>query len=40
MNSKNETHPFLNFMINNDHKDKGWLRKILPNNNNGNVVKK
>ena len=40
MNSKNETHPFLNYMKNNDHKDKGWLRQILPNNKNGNVFKK
>ena len=40
MNSKNETHPFLNYMKNNDHKDRGWLRQILPNNNNDNVFKK
>ena len=40
MNSKNETHSFLNYLNINDHKDKGWLRQVLPNNKNGNVVKK
>ena len=40
MNSKNKTHPFLNYLNNNDHKDNGWLRQVLTDNKNGNVVKK
>ena len=31
MNSKNDIHPFLNYLNNNDHKDKGRFIQVLPN---------
>ena len=39
-NSKNQKHPFLNYLEHNNHREEGWIRKLLPNTDEQNVSHK
>lgn len=39
-NSKNLKHPFLNYLEHNNHREEGWIRKLLPNTDKQNVSHK